>query len=102
MDENCHVEPVNKIALDSVIRNADNALLTVTGMGCRNCATRVRNALLMLDGVHHAEIFLNFGMAEVYYDGRRISAEALTGAVAGAGNDGRHQYQAEIVSRQSV
>jgi copper chaperone CopZ len=99
MDEKCYVEPINKTALDSVIRNADSTLLSVSGMGCQNCATRVRNGLLSLDGVFHAEISLNMGMAEVFYDGRKISDEALVNAVAGAGNDGRHQYSAEVVTK---
>jgi hypothetical protein len=38
-------------------------------------------------------------MAEVFYDGRKISDEALVNAVAGAGNDGRHQYSAEVVTK---
>ena len=101
MDKNCYVEPVNKIVLDSVIRNSDNALLSISGMGCENCATRVRNALLILDGVHHAEILLNFGMAEVYYDNGKVSIDTLIGAVMGAGNDGRHQYQAQVAAGQT-
>ena len=99
MDENCYVEPVNKTALDSVIRAADSALLSVSGMGCQNCATRVRNGLLLLDGVFYAEIYLNLRMAEVFFDEKKISAEALVSAVAGAGNDGRHQYRAEVVAK---
>ena len=99
MDENCYVEPINKTALDSVIRNADSALLSVSGMGCQNCATRVRNSLLSLDGVIHAEIYLNMGMAEVFFDEKKVSVEALVGTVARAGNDGRHQYLAEVVAK---
>ena len=99
MDENCYVEPVNKTVLDSVIRNADSALLSVSGMGCENCAIRVRNGLLLLDGVFRAEINLNMGMAEVFFDEKKISAEDLVSAVAGAGNDGRHQYLAEVVAK---
>ena len=68
-------------------------------MGCQNCATRVRNGLLLLDGVFHAEIYLNMGMAEVFYDGRKVSAEVLVSTVAGAGNDSRHQYRAEVVAK---
>lgn len=98
MDENCYVEPVNKTALDSVIRNADSVLLSISGMGCENCATRVRNGLLLLDGVFHAEIHLNLKMAEVFFDGKRLSLEDLINAVSNAGNDGRHQYRAEVVT----
>jgi len=96
MDEKCRVEPINKTALDSVIRSADNILLSVSGMGCQNCATRVQNGLLTLDGVFHVEMNLGMGMAEVFYDAKKHSVDDLIGAVAGAGNDGRHQYRAEI------
>lgn len=101
MDKNCYVEPINKTALDSVIRNADSVLLSVSGMGCENCATRVRNGLLLLDGVFHAETNLNLGMAEVFFDEKKISIESLIGAVADAGNDGHHQYHAEVASIRS-
>jgi len=97
MSENCHVEPIQKSALDHVIRSADRVLLSISGMGCPNCATRVRNGLLSLDGVHDAEVMLNMRMAEVYFDQKKVSAETLIRAVAGAGNDGRHNYQAQVV-----
>ena len=98
MSNNCHVEPIQKTALDHVIQSADRILLSISGMGCQNCATRVRNGLLSLEGVHDAEIMLNMGMAEVYFDEKKISAEMLVQAVAEAGNDGRHNYQAQVIS----
>ena len=98
MSANCHVEPIQKTALDHVIQNADRILLSISGMGCPNCATRVRNGLLSLDGVHDAEVLLNMRMAEVYFDEKKISAEMLVQAVAGAGNDGHHHYQAQAIT----
>jgi copper chaperone CopZ len=80
------------------LQNADSVLLAISGMGCENCVTRVRNSLLMLDGVHGADLFLNMAMAEVYFDSNLVSAKTLVAAVAKAGNDGRHQYQARIIS----
>ena len=51
MDDNCHVEPIYKDTVSAeTLRNADNALLAVWGMGCENCVTRVRNSLLSLFG----------------------------------------------------
>lgn len=97
MSDNCHVEPIHKTVLDQVIQNADRILLSVSGMGCPNCATRVRNGLLSLDGVHDAEVMLNMHMAEVYFDEKKVSAETLVQAVAEAGNDGRHNYHAEAI-----
>jgi len=98
MSDSCHVEPIQKTALDHVIQNADRILLSVSGMGCPNCAARVRNGLLLLDGVHDAEVLLNMRMAEVYFDEKKVSAEMLVRAVAGAGNDGRHHYQAQVIA----
>ena len=99
MDQNCHVEPIQKTVLESVLRNADTILLAVSGMGCPNCAARVRNGLVSLDGVHHAEIYLEAGIVEVYFDGSKVTLEMLINAVAAAGNDGRHHYEAEIVAQ---
>lgn len=98
MSDSCHVEPIQKTALDHVIQNANRILLSVSGMGCPNCAMRVRNGLLLLDGVHDAEVMLNMRMAEVYFDEKKVSAEMLVQAVAGSGNDGRHHYQAQVIT----
>lgn len=98
MDENCHVEPINKTASADQIRKADSALLAVSGMGCDNCATRVHNSLLSLEGVYEADVYLNMAMAEVSFDSRKVSATMLVEAVSRAGNDGRHEYRAELVA----
>lgn len=97
MDENCYVEPIYNNALADDIRNADTALLAVWGMGCENCVTRVRNSLLSLAGVYGVDVYLNMAMAEVRYDGKQVSADALVNAVSSAGNDGRHEYRAQLV-----
>lgn len=98
MSDNCHVEPIQKPAPDHIIQNASRILLSISGMGCPNCAARVRNGLLLLDGVYDAEVMLNMRMAEVYFDGKKVAAEMLIQAVAGAGNDGRHHYQAQVIA----
>ncbi|MBI3738882.1 MAG: heavy-metal-associated domain-containing protein [Chloroflexi bacterium] len=98
MDENCHVEPINKTATADQIRKADSALLAVWGMGCENCVTRVRNSLLALEGVFAADVYLNMAMAEVSFDSQKVSAQMLVEAVSRAGNDGRHEYRAELVA----
>ena len=100
MDENCYVEPIYKTASRDQIQKADNATLAVWGMGCENCVTRVRNSLLALEGVYGVDVFLNMALAEVRYDNKKVSAEALVTAVSSAGNDGRHQYRAELISTE--
>jgi copper chaperone CopZ len=99
MDDNCYVEPIYKDTVSAdVLRNADSALLAVWGMGCQNCATRVRNSLLSVEGVIGVDVYLNMAMAEVRYDGRRVSPAAMVNAVSSAGNDGRHEYRAELIT----
>lgn len=98
MDENCYVEPIQKSAGTDEIRKADCALLAVGGMGCHNCATRVRNSLLSLDGVYAVDIFLNLALAEVTFNSEKLSTGMLVNAVERAGNDGRHEYHAELIA----
>src|SRR5574342_55950 len=100
MDENCYVEPIYKSASADQIRDADNALLAVWGMGCENCATRVRNSLLALEGVYGVDVYLNMALAEVRYDSQKLPAEMLVEAVSRAGNDGRHEYRAQLIEAE--
>ena len=101
MDENCYVEPIYKSAVSAIeLQNADSALLSVGGMGCENCATRVRNSLLAVDGVYGVDVYLNMAVAEVSYNQEKISAHQLVEAISAAGNDGRHQYRAELVAAE--
>jgi copper chaperone CopZ len=100
MDENCYVQPLYKTASGDQIQKADIATLAVWGMGCENCVTRVRNSLLSLEGVYGVDVFLNMALAEVRYDSKIISADALAIAVTSAGNDGRHNYRAELISAE--
>jgi copper chaperone CopZ len=98
MDENCYVEPIYKNSVNGdELRNADNALLAVWGMGCENCATRVRNSLLSVDGVLGVDVYLNMALAEVRYTGKKVSIMKLVDAVSRAGNDGRHEYRAQLI-----
>ncbi len=98
MEENCHVEPIHKTATADQVMKAERALLTIWGMGCPNCATRVRNSLLALDGVYAADVYLNMGVAEVRFDKQKISAPLLVEAVSRAGNDVGHEYRAELMT----
>ena len=101
MGENCHVEPIykNSIPADQLLK-ADKATLIVWGMGCQNCATRVRNSLLALDGVFGVDVYLNMSLAEVSYDREKTAPTELIAAVTRAGNDGRHEYRAQLVAME--
>lgn len=100
MQDNCHVEPVEKAVTVQQIRDADRALLSIGGMGCSNCALRVRNGLTAVDGVYRVDVYLNLALAEVFYDSRRISTNVLTEAVHRAGNDGHHDYHALVIASE--
>ena len=79
---------------------ADKATLIVWGMGCPNCATRVRNSLLSLNGVFGVDVYLNMAVAEFSYDREKISTVTFAAAIASAGNDGRHEYRAQLVAME--
>ncbi len=100
MQENCHVEPIEKAVTVQQIRDADRALLAIGGMGCSSCAIRVRNGLTAVDGVYRADVYLNLALAEVLYDSRRISTNVLTEAVHRAGGEGQHKYHALVIASE--
>lgn len=100
MDDNCYVEPVQKIITEEERQKVEMALLTVWGMGCPNCAARVRNSLLSLNGVVSADVDQIAGTARVYYNSDLVRVQTLITAVARAGNDGRHEYGARLLNKE--
>lgn len=101
MDENCYVEPISKDLVPAEqLQKADKATLIVWGMGCQNCATRVRNSLLSLNGVFGVDVYLNMAVAEVSYDREKIMPTEFAAAIASAGNDGRHEYRAQLIAME--
>lgn len=102
MDENCYVEPLQKNATPEEQQTTTSALLAVSGMGCTNCAARVRNGLLALTGVVEAQVLLEEGMADVTYNPGLTNVPALIAAVARAGGDGRHNYRALALNGPAV
>ena len=98
MDENCYVEPIQKNATAEERQKIEKALFVVWGMGCPNCAARVLNSLLLLNGVVNAYVDHTAGVAGVIYNPELATVEMLISAVARAGNDGRHEYGARLLS----
>lgn len=96
MKEQCHVEPLQKTAASIEMETTSEVILAVQGMGCSNCANRVRNSLIQINGVIDAVVNHIFGVAEVIYNPNLTTREALASAVARAGGDGRHEYRAWI------
>lgn len=97
--ENCHVDPLEKPLDRAALAKATAAYVAVWGMGCPRCAMRVRNGLLSLEHVLFADVFLEKGLAIAAYDPEHVTADDLMMAVAMAGNDGRHNYQAKVVGQ---
>ena len=100
--DNCQVEPLEKPLNRDALANAMAVYWAVYGMGCPRCAMRVRNGLLGLDGVLLAEVHLEKGIAAAAYDPDMVAPSDLVAAVVGAGNDGRHNYQAEFIKQVSI
>lgn len=96
MDEQCHVEPRKKTATMEEKQSTTLVLLAVKGMGCTNCAARVQNSLLQINGVVAAIVDHVYGLAQVIYNPGMTDQQALIDAVSRAGNDGRHEYRAWV------
>ena len=58
---------------------------------------RVRNGLLNQTGVLLVDVNLERKYAAVAYDPQRTNPNTLLDTVENAGNDGKHQYWAEIM-----
>ncbi len=101
-EHNCHVDPIEKPLDKEALKTAMAAYLGVSGMGCERCAMRVRNGLLGLDGVILSDVFLERGIAVAAYNPETVTVEDLLNAVSGAGNDGRHHYNAQLLKEVSA
>lgn len=97
MDENCHVDPIEKTPTAEERRAATTTHLAVLGMGCPNCAARVRNSLVSQHGVIDAVVDHTAGLAHVRFNPNLTTIAALVQAVARAGGDGRHEYRALLI-----
>ncbi len=60
-------------------------LLTIAGMSCGGCTSKVTNALKGVSGVSDVNVSLSAGEASVHYDERLTSPEQLKAVVMDAG-----------------
>lgn len=91
----CHVDAAVRIVSESEKRRARTVHLAVAGMGCINCANRVRNALLEVEGVVDVDVDCRGGLTTVWC--RRDAGPKtgdLTAAVAECGRRSHHRYLA--------
>lgn len=98
MQDHCHVDPIEKEFSPNDLNDAVIVRLAVEGMGCVNCATRVRNSLLTVEGVVSADVDWQSGLAFVDYVPAKTNVATLVRAVAAAGNDGQHHYFAQLIA----
>jgi len=96
MNDQCHAEPISQAAFVDEPTDARIIKLMVSGMGCVNCATRVRNHLLRLDGVVSADVDWQSGLTFVDYVPAQTTPDKIVNAVAQAGDGERHRYAAHI------
>ena len=96
----CGHEPVARLhpSTEAEARATEEARLLLEGLGCRNCAARVYNALVSLTGVGSAEVSLDPPAASVRYDPTRVSAYDMVSAVSDAGIASHHRYRAVLLS----
>jgi len=95
---NCHVDEIGKPVDQEAMQNAAVVWLAVSGMGCTNCARRVSNALLGLDGVLRADVELERNVAKVTFDPKKVKPEELPEVVAEAGKSSNHNYFALLLT----
>lgn len=90
----CHVDPVTGRASADARRDAETLYLGLAGLGCPNCANRVRNALLAVQGVVDVEIDLPAGLATVWRHPGEAEVPDLIFVVADAARGTHHRYLA--------
>jgi len=100
--DGCYVAPLAKTVDPSNIADGAEARLVLAGLGCPNCAARVRNALLALDGVIAVDVSLESQRAVVIYDPTRTLPDQLVEAVHRSGATSHHAYRASIVEVRSL
>lgn len=99
MNDSCYVQPIFRQITAAEYQKSQTAFLTVTGMNCPHCATRVRNNLVSLPGVTGAHVDHLSSEARVTFNPDLTSLDVLLDAVTQAGGDGHHEYLAIVADR---
>jgi copper chaperone CopZ len=97
-DTDCHVDALEVHVDAEALERADTIFLAVGGLGCPNCAARVRNQLLRTEGVLAAELTHENSLARVWYESDRVTSPELCRAVARAAEGTHHDYRAVPVA----
>lgn len=97
MEGHCHVDVVERNPSLEELEDISETKLLVSGMGCPNCALRVRNALILCQGVVDARVDHVSGQALIRFNPKMVSLGDLIDAVSIAGNGSHHRYVAHTV-----
>lgn len=100
MNKDCHVDPLEKNPTRVELEEEAIAMLYVWGMGCPNCVNRVRNSLVSLKGVIEANVSHVMSTSQIIYNPKLATLDDLISAVVHAGEDGRHEYGAQLIIPQ--
>lgn len=91
------VDPIASKAAAETLSGAQSVDLAIAGMGCSNCANRIRNALLAIPPVLEVRVNVPSSLAHVWYDGSRIGIAEIVAAVGVIGETTHHRFIAEPV-----
>ncbi len=96
------VEPVEKAICADEQAQAQMARLLIIGLVCPNCAARVRNALLRLEGVVSADVDWTSGLAFIDFVPGAIDPHSMMRAVYKAGAEAGDCFRAAVIPRKEV
>lgn len=65
--------------------NLATATIPIEGMSCGNCADKIREALMQVDGVFDALVSHETAEARVSYDSKKVTPKAIASAIEKAG-----------------
>lgn len=99
MDQDCHIEPVSRVAAPTESDRREVAIFAVLGMGCPNCAIRIENKLVATQGVLDAHFDHIADMGVVVFNPELVNTKALTELVSQAGDGDRHEYAAWLLTQ---
>jgi len=100
--DDCHVEPAAPAPHQHADGLREVAYLTIRGMGCPTCATRVRNALLTTPGVITADVRLEAQHGSVIYDPAVTYPERFENVIAEMGRASHHDYNAVTTAVRGI
>ncbi len=87
------VAPLPANAPPSALEGTASVHLALAGVGCANCANRIRNALLRTPGVLEVEVLPDGAVVRVWRD-PAVPVKTLVAAVVAAGEGTPHAFAA--------